>query len=344
MSLSPENIEKAREYNKKIAGQRWKAEDLQDDELRRLAVDSPEFAARVAAIQVEEELFEDGKLGPRTLQALIERRVEQEVSAEQAARPSLGWWTPGEEWPAAAQITTVSPPLAGESLDAYLDRMGCPNFSAWEVTRLQRWRRNVEPLRDDWARIIPTLRLAEILRHEIGQSPLLVLSGYRPRRYNRAIGGAKNSQHVAFRALFLSLDVEEIEGDALPRKLYEVAARLFSHYGVDLKMGLGFYTPKRGTRISIDSGFALRDWQSDHVRAVLGDLGLTPPSLEGPSAKSRPWTGAGLPQLVFDAAQERKLGQLTGVDAGAGSRHYSFERGVVHYSPADRRILEVKAG
>ena len=38
------------------------------------------------------------------------------------------------------------------------------------------------------------------------------------------------------------------------------------------------YTPKRGDRVSIDTGFALRSWQSDYVKAVLAELGLPLPS------------------------------------------------------------------
>jgi len=276
MSLSPEQITRAQEYNTKVAGQRWNHADLPQP-LASLAVDSPELAERVAALQVEEEIYEDGKLGPRTLQALIERRIEEEVTQEQGAAQDLGFWVQGTPWPEASAIRDVTPPLAGESLDKYLHRMGVRHFSAHELTRLPKWRRNVEPIREDWPNIIPALRLAEILRFELGGNPLLTQSGYRPRRYNKSIGGAKNSQHVQFRALYLSLDTEQAVDEAQRRKLYEVSARLFSKYGAELKMGLGFYTPKRGTTVSIDTGFALRSWQADHVKAVLTELSLPLP-------------------------------------------------------------------
>jgi uncharacterized protein YcbK (DUF882 family) len=105
-----------------------------------------------------------------------------------------------------------------------------------------------------------------------------VQSGYRPRRYNKAIGGAKNSQHIAFRALYLSLDSEQAKDEARQRRLYEVAAKLFAKYGAELKMGLGFYTPKRGTSVSIDTGFAARTWNADYVKVVLKELGLPVPA------------------------------------------------------------------
>ena len=155
--------------------------------------------------------------------------------------------------------------------------MGIRHFSAYELTRVPGWQRNVEPIREDWARIVPALRLAEIMRHELGGHPLLTASGYRPRRYNKEVGGAANSQHVAFRAVLLMLDAERAESDEQQRRLYEVAARLFSQYGADLEVGLGFYTPARGARVSIDTGFALRAWQRGYVGQVLGELSLPAP-------------------------------------------------------------------
>lgn len=276
MSLSPEQIAKAQDYNTKVEGVRWNHAELPEP-LRSLEVGSAAFAERVAAMQVEEELFEDGKLGPRTVQALIERRIEEEARAESAGAQDLGFWVQGAAWPEPARVRDVTAPLVGESLDKYLYRMGVRHFTAYELTRLPKWRRNVEPIREDWPNIVPAARLAEVLRWELGGEPLLVQSGYRPRRYNRAIGGAKNSQHIAFRALYLSLDSEQAADEGRQRRLYEAAAKLFAKYGAELKMGLGFYSAKRGTTVSIDAGFAMRTWNGDNVKAVLKELGLAVP-------------------------------------------------------------------
>lgn len=354
MSLNDKQLQSAQGYNQKAAGKRWTVADLPDEALRALAVEGPDFAQRVALIQAEEEIEADGKLGPRTIQALIERRVALEVAA-QSRLLDLGWWKAGDPYPEAAVIADAPPPLTGESLDAYLDRLGCPHFSAFELTHLARWSRNVEPLREDWPHIIPTLRLAEILRHELGEDPLLVLSGYRPRRYNKLIGGVKNSQHLAFRALLLGLDGENSDSEEQQRTLYEVAARLFSRYGAALSMGLGFYTPARGTQISIDTGFALRTWNADHVKTVLADLALpmpvvAPPTPASPPAPVPPAAPAppaapedgGVPYAVFQAARAYKLGAFVRMDAGAGSRFFVFARGTVHYDAFEQRVLEVK--
>lgn len=62
------------------------------------------------------------------------------------------------------------------------------------------------------------IRLAKVwggVRDKFG-SPLRITSGYRPPAVNRAIGGARNSQHLYFRAL----DMIPMNGDF--RKLWEV--------------------------------------------------------------------------------------------------------------------------
>ena len=44
----------------------------------------------------------------------------------------------------------------------------------------------------------------EAIRHACGDHPLRVLSGYRTPAHNRAVGGARNSQHVQGRAIDLA--------------------------------------------------------------------------------------------------------------------------------------------
>lgn len=353
MSLTEEQLKSAQEYNAKSSGQRWIRVDLPDDALRGAGEGTPEFALRVAALQLDEEIYQDGKLGARTFQALIERRIEVEVATGETAL-SFGWWAPGEAWPDAKGIAAVAPPALGESLDAYLVRQGCPHFGAYELTRLPLWARNIEPVRDDWPNIIPTLRLAEIVRRELGDDPLLVLSGYRPRRYNKAIGGAKGSLHPAFRSLQLGLDLENAASEAKQRRLHEVAARLFAFYGQALKMGLGFYAPKRGSQITIDTGYGVRAWQSDYVSAVVSELGLkmlSPPVPATSPAGAPPAGGhtappastSDVPMAVLGAAREHRLGGLVRIDGAMGSRYYVFDKGTVQYSNVEQRVVEVKS-
>lgn len=78
------------------------------------------------------------------------------------------------------------------------------HFGALEFTRyFGRSRgnvRNSEPPRHQWENIVPTLRIVDELRASFGK-PCVLLSSYRSPAYNRAVGGASQSQHVEFTAL-----------------------------------------------------------------------------------------------------------------------------------------------
>ncbi len=90
-----------------------------------------------------------------------------------------------------------------DQLQKLLDAEGIRHFSAKEVlfrgARDALLRINTDPPRQLWPNIIPTLRALDALRAILGK-PLLLVSIYRCPPYNRAIGGARNSQHVQFRA------------------------------------------------------------------------------------------------------------------------------------------------
>jgi len=60
----------------------------------------------------------------------------------------------------------------------------------------------------------------EVLRDELGGRAVHVLSGYRPEAYNRAIGGARRSQHVEGRAADVVVDGVEA------RAVHDTALRL----------------------------------------------------------------------------------------------------------------------
>lgn len=91
-------------------------------------------------------------------------------------------------------------------LDAYLDGAGVKHFSAREIapvgkrTWTKRGTATLQPTpRDLWAHILPTLEVLDWLREQVG--PLHVNSGWRDPEYNRVVGGAKDSRHVAFNAI-----------------------------------------------------------------------------------------------------------------------------------------------
>jgi hypothetical protein len=64
------------------------------------------------------------------------------------------------------------------------------------------------PYPTDWieGRLRPLCQALEVLREALGGRPIRIVSGYRPKAYNRAIGGARFSQHVEGRAADIVVD------------------------------------------------------------------------------------------------------------------------------------------
>ena len=62
---------------------------------------------------------------------------------------------------------------------------------------------NQPPPEGMWANMEKTAKLVDELRRRLGV-PIVISSAYRSHSYNRAVGGARASQHVQFRALDIS--------------------------------------------------------------------------------------------------------------------------------------------
>jgi len=82
------------------------------------------------------------------------------------------------------------------------------HFSAVEFTsyfrRSRNGVRNAPPPVAMWPNILPTIRIVDALRKHFGK-PIVLLSSYRSPAYNRAIGGAKASIHMQFKALDIAV-------------------------------------------------------------------------------------------------------------------------------------------
>jgi uncharacterized protein YcbK (DUF882 family) len=133
----------------------------------------------------------------------------------------------------------------------FLDRNGIEFFSAREVLFLgnsNTWLKlNTVPDPSLWPNILPALSAADELRRRLGR-PVQILSAFRNPAYNRAIGGARNSQHTQFRALDLTARVPIPELARLARQIR--AEKLFTG-------GIGTYPGF----LHIDSRGVNTDWR-----------------------------------------------------------------------------------
>ncbi len=140
-------------------------------------------------------------------------------------------------------------------MDAFLDGAGVKHFSAKEIAPVGKrvWKDGKsfdlqEPPREKWAHILPTLEVLEWLRAQVG--PLYVNSGYRDPDYNRAVGGAAESRHVAFNAIDFRSKTKKPKELAAVLETYEYAEALgvgiypaFVH--VDTRGVFGLTAPAR---------------------------------------------------------------------------------------------------
>lgn len=96
-------------------------------------------------------------------------------------------------------------------LQKRLDAIGIRYFNAKELTFHRRWNMYETPPREIFHRILPTVKLADSIRHGLG-APIRVASGYRTEDYNALVDGSPLSEHVNFRAMDLQpRDPEKLE-------------------------------------------------------------------------------------------------------------------------------------
>ena len=134
---------------------------------------------------------------------------------------------------------------------SFLDRNQIEFFTAREVLFLgasNAWLKlNTVPDPSLWPNILPALAAADELRRRLGK-PIQILSAYRNPAYNRAIGGARNSQHTQFRALDLTAKVPIPELARLAKQIRQ--EKIFTG-------GLGIYPGF----IHLDSRPTNADWR-----------------------------------------------------------------------------------
>lgn len=143
-------------------------------------------------------------------------------------------------------------PQRGESFEEWFKRQKFKHFSASEFTNYfnvhRRGVRNSTPPRSMWKNIVPTLRIVDELRMELGR-PCVILSSYRSPKYNGAISGAASkSFHMKFCALDIAFS------GVSPQEVYD--RLLAKRRNGDFKGGLGKYN----TFVHIDTRGYNANW------------------------------------------------------------------------------------
>ena len=166
----------------------------------------------------------------------------------------------------ASHTLEVRDPEPGEGYQDFIAWHGIRHFTAAEVTLFRREARHVEPPRPMWRNIVPTLRICDELREELGH-PLAVGNGFRNNAYNAKVGGRPSSRHLYNQAIDLDLPTAH-RGPGHRRKFADAIGRLWHEHADALRMGVGFYQAEP-TRAHIDTGHRARFWERVHAWPIL---------------------------------------------------------------------------
>jgi len=152
-------------------------------------------------------------------------------------------------------MTTPSEkPNDATQLEAFIDAQGFRYFKGREFTpywsRVRDGVKNSVPPRNLWPDILPTLKVLDALREQMG-APIRLLSTYRSPAYNRSVGGESQSFHMQFKAIDFTCDkgTPEQWADALKLMRKE---KVFSG-------GIGIY-PRNGF-VHVDTRGYTADWR-----------------------------------------------------------------------------------
>ena len=96
-----------------------------------------------------------------------------------------------------------------DTFNDWFKAQGFRHFGAGEFTsyfsRERKGVKNSLPPRRLWKNIVPALRIVDELRESLGKR-CRILSSYRSPAYNKAVGGAAQSEHLDFNALDITFD------------------------------------------------------------------------------------------------------------------------------------------
>jgi uncharacterized protein YcbK (DUF882 family) len=150
-----------------------------------------------------------------------------------------------------------------KALEDYIDSLGLRYFKGAELTpywsRKRKTGSNSAPPKSLWPNIVETLVVLDEIRHRAGKG-LVITSSYRSPEYNRAVGGARFSQHVVFNAI----DFQASGGTVRPLSLAVTARGLRGETFINpitkkrfkFAGGIGIYS----TFVHIDTRGHNTDW------------------------------------------------------------------------------------
>lgn len=110
-----------------------------------------------------------------------------------------------------------------------------PHFDSSEFRQFARHGFAETPYPEEWEqeRLLPLCQALEIIRAAVGK-PIKIVSGYRSPAYNKAVGGAKNSQHMIGKA------ADIVVADLSANIVHDVILRLHKEKKIKIG-GLGKY-------------------------------------------------------------------------------------------------------
>ena len=85
-----------------------------------------------------------------------------------------------------------------------------------------------------WGNIQTVMNRLEQVRTAVGDKPIVIRSGYRSPAYNKAVGGAKASQHLYGKAVDIYIEGRSIDCSDLANRIYfdDTLRGLFGGYGL----------------------------------------------------------------------------------------------------------------
>lgn len=161
-----------------------------------------------------------------------------------------------------ASVSMVAPFLE-KRFEEFIDKLGFNFFRGNEFTpywsRIRNGVKNSLPPESLWPNIVRTIVVLEKLRGELGSS-IHITSTYRSTAYNAAIKGAKNSQHIHFRAIDFVCSTETPDSWAARLKGYRGNTFRDPHTGDDFvfRGGIGIYS--RSGFVHVDTRGYDADW------------------------------------------------------------------------------------